>query len=100
LPLPRNQFSSGLYRLQLERADLVGRNGKTSIALTLTDIASGQIVSTRPMWIASSNARFGDLAEPNRAVLAGLLRLAPRGPGTAADLYHDSGDLIRDGKEP
>ena len=66
----------GLYRLQLERAELVGRNGNTSIALTLTDIASGQIVSTKPMWVDGPNARSGDLAEQNRAVIADLLRLA------------------------
>ena len=90
----------GVYELQIERAELVvGRNGNTSVVLTLIDIASGQVVSTRPMWIASSNARFGDLAEQNRAVLAGLLRLAPGDLGPA-DLDHDSGDLIRDGMEP
>ena len=66
----------GLYPLQLERAELVGRNGNTSVALTLTDIASGQVVSTRPMWVDGPNARSGDLAEQNRAVIADLLRLA------------------------
>ena len=55
---------------------MVGRKGNTSVALTLTDIASGQVVSTRPMWIAGPNARSGDLAEQNRAVIADLLRLA------------------------
>ena len=44
--------------------------------MTLTDIASGQVVSTRPMWIDGPNARSGDLAEQNRAVIADLLRLA------------------------
>lgn len=66
----------GLYQLQLERAELVGRNGNISIALTLIDIASGQIVSTKPMWVDGPNARSGDLAEQNRAVIADLLRLA------------------------
>ena len=66
----------GVYELQIERAELVGRNGNTSVALTLTDIASGQVVSTRPMWVDGPNARSGDLAEQNRAVIADLLRLA------------------------
>ena len=67
----------GVYELQIERAELVvGRNGNTSVALTLTDIASGQVVSTRPMWVAGPNARSGDLAEQNRAVIQELLRLA------------------------
>jgi hypothetical protein len=66
----------GLYRLHLERAELVGRNGNISIALTLTDIASGHIVSTKPMWVHGPNARPGDLAEQHKAVIADLLRLA------------------------
>ena len=66
----------GLYRLQVERAELVGRNGNTSVALTLTDIASGQVVSTRPMWVDGPNARSGNLAEQHKAVIADLLRLA------------------------
>ena len=41
----------GVYELQIERAELVAR-GNTSVALTLTHIASGQVVSTRPMWVA------------------------------------------------
>ena len=66
----------GLYQLQLERAELVGRNGNISVALTLTDIDSGQFVSTKPMWIDGPNARSGDLAEQHKAVIADLLRLA------------------------
>lgn len=66
----------GLYELRIERAEPVGRNGNTSVALTLTDIASGQIVNTKPMWVAGPNARFGDLAERNQAIIADLLRLA------------------------
>ncbi len=66
----------GLYPLRLERAELVGRNGNSSVALTLTDITSGQIVATKPMWVAGPNARFGDLAEQNQAIIADLLRLA------------------------
>lgn len=65
----------GRYELRIERAELVGRQGNTSIALTTTDIASGQIVNTKPMWVAGPNARFGDLAEQNQAVIADLLRL-------------------------
>ena len=66
----------GRYELRIERAELVGRQGNTSIALTTTDIASGQIVNTKPMWVAGPNARFGDLAERNQAIIADLLRLA------------------------
>lgn len=66
----------GLYELRIERAELVGRQGNTSIALTLTDIASSQIVSTKPMWVDGPNAKSGDLAEQNQAVIADLLRLA------------------------
>jgi hypothetical protein len=66
----------GVYELQIERGDLVGRNGNTNVALTITDIATGQIISTKPMWIDGPHARSGDLAEQNRAVIADLLRLA------------------------
>jgi len=66
----------GLYRLLLERAELARRNGNTSVVLTITDIATGQIISTKPMWIDGPHARSGDLAEQNRAVIADLLRLA------------------------
>ena len=71
---------------RIERAELVGRNGNTLVALTLTDIASGPIVATKPMWVAGPNARSGDLAEQNQAVIADLLRLAgqPLEGGTAA----------------
>ena len=65
----------GRYELRIERAESVRRQGNTSIALTTTDIASGQIVNTKPMWVAGPNARFGDLAEQNQAVIADLLRL-------------------------
>lgn len=70
----------GLYELRIERAEPVGRNGNTSVALTLTDVASGQIVNTKPMWVDGPNARFGDLAERNRAIIADLLRLAGQPP--------------------
>ena len=65
----------GRYELRIERAELVGRQGNTSIALTTTDIASGQIVNTKPMWVAGPNAKSGDLSEQNQAVIADLLRL-------------------------
>ena len=66
----------GRYELRIERAELVRRQGNTSIALTTTDIASGQIVNTKPMWVAGPNAKSGDLSEQNQAVIADLLRLA------------------------
>lgn len=66
----------GRYELRIERAESVRRQGNTSIALTTTDIASGQIVNTKPMWVAGPNAKSGDLSEQNQAVIADLLRLA------------------------
>jgi hypothetical protein len=66
----------GLYELRIEHAEAVGRTGNTSVALKLTDIASGQIIATKPMWVAGPNARSGDLAEQNKATIADLLRLA------------------------
>jgi hypothetical protein len=64
------------YKLRVESARTIGKNGNVMVALDLIDTDSGRRVATQPLWVDGPNAGVGNLVAENQFLIAQLLTLA------------------------
>jgi len=69
-------FEPDEYKVRIESARVIGKNGNILIALDLIETQSGGRVDTRPIWVDGPNANAGNLVDENQHLIAQLLTLA------------------------
>jgi hypothetical protein len=69
-------FDPDDYKLRIESARIIGKNGNVLIAFDLIETESGRRVDARPLWVDGPNADAGNLVAENRYLIAQLLTLA------------------------